>query len=231
MISEKIAVIDDDPRVIKSLKLALSEYEIIDFQDGHKAIAFFQKPRDIHCVLLDVMMPKVDGLTVLQEIKKNNKNMAVIIMTAYGSKDVVVQALRHHANDFIEKPFKIEGLKDKIRDFLKERVYLNQNAANKDYKVDRIMNFIKRNYSQASLDVISDEMCLSPKYISSMFKKQAGRSYRDYHIDVKMDKAKALLKETSFNVDEISYQLLPRHKGLFPGDPLPLGRIGISITI
>ena len=68
MLSEKIVVIDDDPRVIKSLKMALSEYEIVDFTDGYKAVSFFRKPRDINLVLLDVMMPGIDGYHLVYKI-------------------------------------------------------------------------------------------------------------------------------------------------------------------
>ena len=207
MISDKIVVVDDDLRVIKSLKIILSRYEIIDFQDGKKAIDFLNKPRDIQLVLLDVMMPEIDGLTVLKEIKKNNKDLIVFIMTAYGTRDVVVQALRGHADDFIEKPFDIETLNKKISNVLKANLNLNKNATNKDYKVARIKNFIRRNYKEMNLDIIAGEMNLNPKYISRMFKETTGISYKDFHLDTKMDAAKSLLEGTSFNVDEISYQL------------------------
>jgi len=207
MISEKIAVIDDDPRIIKSLKMALTEYEIIDFKDSKKAVAFFQKPRDINLILLDVMMPGMDGISVLEEIKKTNKEIAVIIMTGYPSQDVAVQALRNHADDFLEKPFHIESLRKKVRSFLREKYYFNKKASSKDYKVERIKNFIRRNYKDSSLAIIAEEMCLSPKYLSRMFKKRTGKNYRNFHIEVKIDLARKLLKETSLNVDEISYKL------------------------
>jgi len=207
MLSEKIVVIDDDQRIIKSLKIFLSEYEIIDFTDGGKAIAFFQKPRDINLVLLDIIMPGIDGLSVLNEIKKSNRDITVIIMTAYGSKDIAVQALRNHADDFIEKPFNIEELRDKIHIILRNKLYFNKDATSKAYKVERIKNFIQRNYKEVSLRIIADEMCLSPKYISRMFKEQTKRSYRNYHVEVRMDVAKSLLKNTAFNVDEISCNL------------------------
>ncbi|HBG61289.1 MAG: hypothetical protein A2Y03_08525 [Omnitrophica WOR_2 bacterium GWF2_38_59] len=207
MISDKIVVVDDDIRVIKSLKMILSRYEIIAFQDGRKAIDFLNNPRDIQLVLLDVMMPEIDGLTVLKEIKKNNKDLVVFIMTAYGTRDVVVQALRGHADDFIEKPFDIETLNKKISNVLKANLNLNKNATNKDYKVARIKNFIRRNYKEMNLDIIAGEMNLNPKYISRMFKETTGISYKDFHLDTKMDAAKSLLEGTSFNVDEISYQL------------------------
>ena len=128
-------------------------------------------------------------------------------MTAYGTRDVVVQALRGHADDFIEKPFDIETLNKKISNVLKANLNLNKNATNKDYKVARIKNFIRRNYKEMNLDIIAGEMNLNPKYISRMFKETTGISYKDFHLDTKMDAAKSLLEGTSFNVDEISYQL------------------------
>ena len=207
MISEKVVVIDDDLRVIKGLKMVLNEYEVIDFTDSKKAVEFFQKPRDINLILLDVMMPGIDGIGVLKEIKKTNKDTAVIIMTAHASQAIAIQALQNHADDFIEKPFKINILKDKIRRFLRQRFYFNKDVADKEYKVERIKNFIRRNYHELSLNSIADEMCLSPKYISRMFKKQTGVSYRDFHVKVKMDAAKQLLKNTALNVDEISHKL------------------------
>ncbi len=81
MISEKIVVIDDDPRIIKSIKLAFPEYEFIDFSDGEEALTYLKKPNNINVVLLDFMMPKMDGISVLSEIKKHMSNTAVILMT------------------------------------------------------------------------------------------------------------------------------------------------------
>jgi len=207
MLSEKILVIDDDPRVIKSIKMALSEYEIIDYTDGRKAVEFLKKSRGINFVLLDVMMPKIDGLAVLHEIRKHNKDIIVMMMTAYATKDIAVQALRDHADDFIEKPFDMEDLRKRTRNFLRSKEYLNIDALGKDYKVNRIKSFVARNYQNSSLDLIADELCLSPKYISRMFKEQSGESYRNYHIKVKIDIAKSLLETTSLTIDEISYKL------------------------
>lgn len=207
MLSEKIAVIDDDPRIIKSLEMALNAYDIIAFTDSEKAFEFFQKPRDIHLVLLDVMMPKINGLSILEQIKKVHKHAIVIMMTAYGTKDVVIQALRHHADDFIEKPFKAEALKIKIRNFLKQQFYVHKNVDDKAFKVERMKSFIQRNYNRVSLEEMAEELCLSPKYISRIFKECTGVSYRDFHLEIKMKMAKELLQNTSFNVDEIAYKL------------------------
>ncbi|MFT5388317.1 MAG: DNA-binding response OmpR family regulator, partial [Candidatus Omnitrophota bacterium] len=105
MLSEKILVVDDNPRVIQSLKLGLEEYEIKDFNSGEAVLDYLRKPNLINLVMLDIMMPGIDGLTTLQEIKKINKDIAVIMMTGFSSKDVAIEALRLHADDYVEKPF------------------------------------------------------------------------------------------------------------------------------
>lgn len=207
MLSEKIVVIDDDARIIKSLELALSEYEIIGFTDCQKGLNFLQKPNLIQLVLLDVMMPEMDGLSLLQEIRKFNKDVAVIIMTAYGSKDVAIQALRHNANDFVEKPFDFTELKDKIRALLKEKLQFHDYKDEHSRYVERIKSFIERNYKNATLESIADEICLSPKYISRFFNKKNNENFREYKLKIRIDKAKSLLEKSHLNVSEIAIEL------------------------
>jgi two-component system, response regulator YesN len=206
MISEKIVVIDDDPKVIKSIKFILPEYEIVEFQNGLEALAYLKKPNEINLVILDVMMPVMDGISVLQEIKKIKPDIFVIMMTAYGSMDVAVQALRNHADDFIEKPFNIEELQEKVKARLREcsRLYKNQDRTS---RVERIKRFVERNYPNVSLESIANEMALSTRYVSRMFNGTTGSSFRDYKVKVKMEAAMSLLKTTSLTVDEISDKL------------------------
>ncbi len=207
MISDRIVVIDDDPRVIKSIKLVLRKYEIKEFLDSEEALTFFKKPRDIRLVLLDVMMPNMDGISLLKEIKRYNKDISVIIMTAYGSKEIILDALRSHADDFIEKPFNFEELTERIDRILQEKRYCFKETEDDKNKIDRIKSFIKRNYQQATLEIVAEEMCISSKYLSRMFKKENGDSFRDFKLKIKISEAKALLKDTSFNVSEIALRL------------------------
>jgi two-component system response regulator YesN len=207
MISEKIVVIDDNIKIIRSIKMAMIEYEIIDFPCGEKAIEYFKKPNEINLVLLDVFMEGMNGINVLKELKKINKDLSVIIMTAYGSKDIVLQALRSRADDFIEKPFNINDLKEKIKNILKKKIYFSRPNAPKEDQIARIKRFIDRNYNSASLEYISNELCLSPKYLSRMFNRKSNCSFRDYKLGVKIAKAKYFLKETNLNVSEIAVEL------------------------
>lgn len=206
MLLDKIVVIDDDPRIIASMKIALQEYDVLGFEKGEEALLFLKKPNEIGLVLLDVYMRNFDGLHVLAEIKKINKKIAVIMMTAFGSMDVVIEALRNHADDFVEKPFDIKDLRDKIKVLLRENS-LMYTENNKNEKVDRIKRFIERNYTNVSLEYIANEMCLSSKYLSRMFYQKNGAGFREYKMHVKLERAKSLLKNSSLTINEISNDL------------------------
>ncbi len=205
MISEHILVIDDNTKVINSIKLAFPEYDVSAYSDGKKALSLLQKPNDVRLVLLDIMMPEVDGITVLREIKNINPDIAVIIMTAYATKDFAIDALRFHADDFIEKPFNLDELRGKIRALLKEREHFGKsfNSA----MIERIRNFVSRNYNNISLEILAQYLCLAPKYVSRMFKENSGGSFHDLVIRTKIEKAKEMLAKTAITVEEISYKL------------------------
>ncbi|MCA9395355.1 MAG: response regulator [Candidatus Omnitrophica bacterium] len=207
MLSEEILVIDDDDRVIKSLKVALLEYRITAFIRGREALTYLRKPNLIHLVLLDVMMPDMDGLSVLREIKAINRDIGVIMMTGYGSKDVIIEALRLHADDFVEKPFEIEDIKAKIRTVLQEKVSDPRHQDDVNGHLRRIKSFVRRDPKNASLELIAEQMQLSPRYISRMFIKHNGESFREYKMKIKMEKARELLTRSRLSINEIAINL------------------------
>ena len=207
MISEKIVIVDDDPRIIKSVKLAFPEYEFIEFQNGEDVLQFLRKPNNINIILLDFMMPKMDGISALSEIKGFMPDVGVILMTGFGTRDVIIDALRNHADDFIEKPIQMPDLKRKILRLLRERLYVQNIRKDKNDQVDRIKRFIERNSTNVNLDYVANELCLSPKYVSRVFNRNSSVNYRNFKLQVKMDKAKALLTKTQKDVCEIAIEL------------------------
>jgi len=207
MIYEKIIAIDDDERVIRSLKLALPEHEIIGFNNGTEALTYLRRPNNIKVIFLDVMMPKFDGMSVLEQIKKINRDIAVIMMTAYGSQDIVVQALRLHADDFIEKPFDINDIREKVRGFLREKEGTHPTDRDQAEHVERIKRFVERNFSDSTLKHVANELSMSTKYISRMFNIKSGQNFRDFKVNIKMDKAKQMLINSSYSVNDISDKL------------------------
>lgn len=106
-----IYVVDDDDAIRRSLSFMLrtSGYVVRLFDGGH---AFLKEASDLPlgCVLLDVRMPDIDGMTVQQELRARGVMLPVVIMTGHGDIDMAVAAMKAGASDFIEKPFEKAAL-------------------------------------------------------------------------------------------------------------------------
>ena len=101
-----ILVVDDDAdiRAVLRDRLDSLHYQVFEAQCGRDALAFLEQ-QNVQMILLDVVMPDMDGLTVLGEIRKRGLDVTVIMITAYATIERAVQAMKHGAYDFIPKPF------------------------------------------------------------------------------------------------------------------------------
>ncbi len=108
---DKILLIDDEPDILRVLSMSLRAdgYEVLTAENGEAGLAVFdaQAP-DI--VLVDIRMPGIGGIEVLQEIKAKETLTEVIIITGHGDVDNAVEALKYGASDFINKPVRDETL-------------------------------------------------------------------------------------------------------------------------
>ena len=101
----------------------------------------------------------------------------------------------------MEKPFDI----DKARDVIEK--ILDVKGDDED-KIARIRSFLKRNsFKKVSLKDAAELVCLSPKYLSRLFKQGVGMGFSEYKLKFKLDEAKRLLLNTNYNVDQIAYKL------------------------
>jgi len=113
--AKKILVCDDDEGVREAVKLILSDYELILVADGEKCLDCLRVSKDIGLVLLDIKMPKINGLDVLAQIKKKNLNIKVIILSAYRSFDIGEEASQLGAFDYLVKPFRKEEVREIVK--------------------------------------------------------------------------------------------------------------------
>lgn len=107
----KILVVEDDDLMQGMIKDTLSRegYEITIADDGEKGLEKF-KNNDVDLILVDLKLPKMDGITLLKKIKDVSPEKVVIIMTAYGTIETAVEAMKLGAYDYITKPFLSEEL-------------------------------------------------------------------------------------------------------------------------
>ena len=102
----KILVVDDEIRMRKLLKdfLVKSGYEVLEAEDGEKAVDTFMMEKEIALIILDVMMPKMDGWQVCREIRKCSK-VPIIMLTAKSSEEDELRGFELGVDEYISKPF------------------------------------------------------------------------------------------------------------------------------
>lgn len=102
-----ILIVDDEPANLTSLAkiFAKQEFRVLKAPDGKKALELCRSHR-VHVVLTDLMMPVVSGVDLIKALRTVQPDVEVVVMTAYGSIETAVEAMREGAYDFVEKPLK-----------------------------------------------------------------------------------------------------------------------------
>jgi DNA-binding NtrC family response regulator len=127
-ISAHLLVVDDDPVTIDLLKEVLSKegYEVSTALSGEEAIA--QGTDNVFdLIITDVRMGRKDGMEVLRFFKKNAPDTTVIMITAFGSIETAIEAIREGAYDYISKPFKLDEIKFTVQRALEQRRLIQEN--------------------------------------------------------------------------------------------------------
>jgi two-component system, NtrC family, response regulator AtoC len=108
-VKEKILIVDDDEGVRQVLGQALSEsgYRVIAAESGEKAVAT-AKEETLDLVILDMVLPRVDGMAVLKEITTLRPELPVIMVTGYASVETAIKAMKMGAVDYLVKPFRMD---------------------------------------------------------------------------------------------------------------------------
>jgi DNA-binding response OmpR family regulator len=116
----KIAVIEDEPAIRRGLcdVLRAGGYTPVEAADGEAGVQAARQD-DVILVLLDLMLPKMDGMEVLAEIRKSHPTLPVIILTARGAENDRVQGLKKGADDYVVKPFSAREVLARIEALLR----------------------------------------------------------------------------------------------------------------
>jgi nitrogen regulation protein NR(I) len=109
---KQVLIVDDEPNLRKILSAQLSRdgYEVMTAEDGEQGLALL-KEHHIDLVITDLKMPKVDGMTLLKRALELDPELPIVLITAHGTIDTAVEALKSGAFDFVTKPFD----KDEVR--------------------------------------------------------------------------------------------------------------------
>lgn len=204
-----IMIVDDDTDFRQEMKDCLYEYNVIEARNGTQALDILEQPNEVDVVLLDVMLPKERGTEILKTIKEKKTDVKIIIMTGHSSEAIAIDALKGRADDYLEKPVKVDNLKRIINDFLKQKSGIQEiDDLDQKNKIERIQKYLKRNYDKkVSLQDVGKLVHLSPKYVSRLFKTEAGMGFAAFKVMCKLDVAKEMLTTTGIPIEQIAYKL------------------------
>ena len=126
-----ILIVDDESRVRKLIKdfLKKENYNIIEAENGEEALKVYEENRKISLILLDVMMPKLDGWSVLRQIRQKS-NIPVIMLTARGEEQDELFGFDLGADEYISKPFSPKILVARIKAILNRTEKIKENVKN-----------------------------------------------------------------------------------------------------
>lgn len=171
---KKLLVVDDEPAIVKGLKFSLERdgYQIDAAYDGEEAMKMFDE-NQYDLVILDVMLPKLDGLTVLQRIREKS-SVPVIMLTAKGEDMDKILGLEYGADDYITKPFNILELKARIKAIFRRTNDTNKN----DQQIIRVKN-MTINLANRSVTIDGREVNLTAKEFDllKLFATNPGKVY------------------------------------------------------
>lgn len=194
-----ILLLDDDPLIRETFSLTFPEYEFIAVDTVMEFLKILRSPNDVCLIILDIVMPGINGIQVLRQIRGMGVNIPVIICTAYGSKDVVIEALRNGANDFIDKPFSVKEVRESFRRLLKG---LSEDP------LERAYEFLRENFhTQVNLELVSKEVNLHPKYLSRKFRERFGTGFMEQKLQLRMKKARELLRNNRLDLEFIAHKV------------------------
>ncbi|WP_284141740.1 MULTISPECIES: response regulator transcription factor [unclassified Virgibacillus] len=149
MSKPKILIVEDEQKLSRVLQLELEyeDYLTTVAADGKEALRKIEE-QEWDLVLLDIMLPKLNGLEVLRRVRLNDESTPIILLTARDQVFDKVSGLDHGANDYITKPFQIEELLARIRAHLRQRRKRKEQVENKlevdDLRVDLNRREVKR---------------------------------------------------------------------------------------
>ena len=113
----KVLVVDDSlimRRNITKMVDSLGHKVIGEAKDGHEALVLYARLKP-DLVTMDITMPEMDGITAVQELKKIDKHVKIIMVTSHGQEEMVINAIRSGAGGYLLKPLNLMKLRDTIR--------------------------------------------------------------------------------------------------------------------
>lgn len=214
-----VLIVEDDALFRSFLRAALEEdSRVVEAETGEQAIGILEAPRwTPDLMLLDHVLPRQSGLEILKVTRRRWPWIPVIILTAFGSEDLAVQALRAGANDYLRKPVPLDTLRESVRALTTGRgegvgrsvttaVEQRDGTRSVHPNVRRALAFLREHFAEEiTLDDVACEAALSRFHFCRLFHRETGVLFHEYLHELRVTRAKALLADRHLTVSEVAY--------------------------
>lgn len=235
----KILVAEDEEvirrGVVKYIQLHTDRFETVyEAENGQDAFDIILKYQpDI--VLLDIQMPKMDGITIMQKLAKTKIQPLIVILSGYDEFSYAQNALRYGAKEYLLKPVRASDILEclnKLADkyLVREKEEINKSLEEESGFVREAKNYIEEHYYEnLSIKEVAEKIGISSGYLSTMFNQKLGLGFAEYLNGLKVEHACVYLEQNYLKVYEIAYKVgfrdekyftkvLKKIKGMTPKD-------------
>lgn len=215
----RVMIVEDDKtnqRFYEKLKVWEEEGFVIAGQASHgkEALALMEQ-NEYDFYLVDVMMPVMNGLEFLQELKNRGVDGPKIIASNYNEFEYVRQGMKLGAMDYLLKPITEDALRECLQSVreelwesrdgsIMEQIFKACGADTESGFTKKLMAYFAEHTRDLNLKDISDEFLLSKDYFGKLFKRQMNENFNQFVLKYKMEYACYLLKDTDDRIYEIS---------------------------
>ena len=135
----RILLVDDEQDIREVLNLSLSDlgYDVLEAENGENALRIFKEIQPA-IVLTDIKMPGMDGIELLQKVKRENPDTEVIMITGHGDMELAIESLKHEATDFITKPINVNVLEIALQR-ARERIITRQKLRDYTENLEKLL--------------------------------------------------------------------------------------------
>lgn len=212
----RVLIADDEPKIRKGLKKMLESFNLnleidADSEDGEMALDSARKQRP-HILLVDINMPFLDGLGLIEKIHDFLPDSIVIIITGYDEFHYAQRAIKLKVFDYLLKPVNSQELKEIILKGIEHLQNHPHNGPAADQTSDKearyspivmlIKGYIDSHYmlEHLSLQEVADQFEISPSYLGKLMKNELGKTFIEYLTEMRMEQAKRMLEEEHIGI-------------------------------
>ena len=222
-----ILIVDDDAEIAHYIKTELSDWYRFDHACNGKEGLKMLLTSKYDLVISDVMMPEMDGVTMLKKIKSNSNvsDIPVILLTSKSEVENRLEGLRKGADAFLAKPFNMEelhilidNLVDNVRRIRgkysgaqeqKAKIEQIQVKGNNDALIERVMKYMNEHLADPDLNVekLTEDVGISRAQLHRKLKEIAGVSAGEFIRNLRLEQAARLIEEGQINITQVAYSV------------------------